>query len=254
LPAAAEVKIGVVDIAKLFAESPQAKVVQEGLRAEFQPRLQQLVAQEQALKTRNDKYQKDLATMAADQRTKAEKDLRDSAREIERKKAELQDDSNAKRQEEMNKAATPAVREVSDYAKAQGYDVVIAEGVLTRLRPSTITAAVLNVHQDEACRRGGSHLPRLRSHPRSLKSTVFPRAFAGRVPMTLGERGGPFRVWSCAVTRPRSWTPSRLWSQAGRDLITFLARSQYGRATGRHSRRRLILDGEGGRFIIRYPS
>ena len=37
--------------------------------------------------------QKDLATMAADQRTKAEKDLRDSAREIERKKAELQDDS-----------------------------------------------------------------------------------------------------------------------------------------------------------------
>ena len=27
LPAAAEIKIGVVDIAKLFAESPQAKVV-----------------------------------------------------------------------------------------------------------------------------------------------------------------------------------------------------------------------------------
>ena len=33
--AAAEIKIGVVDIAKLFEESPQAKVVQEGLRAEF---------------------------------------------------------------------------------------------------------------------------------------------------------------------------------------------------------------------------
>ena len=77
--------------------------MQEALRAEFGPRLQQLVAQEQALKTRNDKYQKDLATMAADQRTKAEKDLRDSARELERKKAELQDDSNAKRKEEMNK-------------------------------------------------------------------------------------------------------------------------------------------------------
>ena len=59
VPAIAEIKIGVIDYAKLFEESPQAKVVQEALRAEFQPRLQQLVAQEQALKTRNDKLQKD---------------------------------------------------------------------------------------------------------------------------------------------------------------------------------------------------
>jgi len=145
MPAAAEVKVGVVDIAKLFEESPQAKVVQEGLRAEFQPRLQQLVAQEQALKTRNDKYQKDLATMAADQRTKAEKELRDSAREIERKKAELQDDSNAKRQEEMNKLQRLLFGEVREYAKAQKYDIVIAEGVLYATPTVDITVAVLDV-------------------------------------------------------------------------------------------------------------
>ena len=159
LPAAAEVKIGVVDIAKLFAESPQAKVVQEGLRAEFQPRLQQLVAQEQALKTRNDKYQKDLATMAADQRTKAEKDLRDSAREIERKKAELQDDSNAKRQEEMNKLQRLLFGEVSEYAKAQGYDVVIAEGVLYATPAIDITTAVLNVLKTKPVGAAGATAP-----------------------------------------------------------------------------------------------
>jgi outer membrane protein len=141
--AAADLKVGVVDIAKLFEESPQAKVVQENLRAEFGPRLQQLVAQEQALKTRNDKYQKDLATMAADQRTKAEKDLRDSARELERKKAELQDDSNAKRQEEMNKLQRLLFGEVRDYAKAQNFDIVIAEGVLYATPAVDITAAVL---------------------------------------------------------------------------------------------------------------
>src|SRR6478609_3532441 len=141
--AAAEIKIGVVDIAKLFAESPQAKVVQEGLRAEFQPRLQQLVAQEQALKVRNDKYQKDLATMAADQRTKAEKDLRDSARELDRKKQELQDDSNAKRQEEMNKLQRQLFGEVREYAKAQNFDIVIAEGVLYATPTVDITAQVL---------------------------------------------------------------------------------------------------------------
>jgi len=143
MPAAAEIKIGVVDIAKLFEESPQAKVVQESLKAEFGPRLQQLIAQEQSLKTRNDKYQKDLATMAADQRTKAEKDLRDSAREIERKKTELQDDSNAKRQEEMNKLQRLLFGEVRDYAKAQNFDIVIAEGVIYATPTVDITAAVL---------------------------------------------------------------------------------------------------------------
>jgi outer membrane protein len=143
MPAAAEVKVGVVDIARLFEESPQAKVVQDGLKAEFQPRLQQLIAQEQSLKTRNDKYQKDAATMAADQRTKAEKDLRDSAREIERKKAELQDDSNAKRQEEMNKLQRLLFGEVREYAKAQNYDIVIAEGVLYATPTVDITTAVL---------------------------------------------------------------------------------------------------------------
>ena len=143
MPAAAEVKIGVVDIAKLFEESPQAKAVQENLKAEFGPRLQQLIAQEQALKTRNEKYQKDGATMAADQRTKAEKDLRDSARELDRKKAELQDDSNARRQEEMNKLQRQLFGEVRDYAKAQSFDIVIAEGVLYATPTVDITAAVL---------------------------------------------------------------------------------------------------------------
>jgi outer membrane protein len=148
--AAADLKVGVIDFAMLFADSPQAKVVQENLRAEFGPRLQQLIAQEQALKTRNEKYQKDLATMAADQRTKAEKDLRDSAREIERKKAELQDDSNAKRQEEMNKLQRLIVGEVREYAKAQNFDIVIAEGVIYNNPSMDITAAVLQVLQARA--------------------------------------------------------------------------------------------------------
>ena len=51
------------------------------------------MAQEQSLKTQEDKLQKDGATMTPDQRTKAEKDLRDGARELERKKSEWQDDS-----------------------------------------------------------------------------------------------------------------------------------------------------------------
>jgi outer membrane protein len=147
---AADLKIGVIDYARLFDESPQAKVVQEGLRAEFQPRLQQLVSQEQSLKARNDKLQKDVATMTPDQRAKAEKELRDGARELDRKKSELQDDSNARRQEEMNKLQRSLIGEVRDYAKAQNFDIVIAEGVIYATPTVDITAQVLQNLQAHA--------------------------------------------------------------------------------------------------------
>ena len=150
IPAMAEIKVGVVDYAKLFAESPQAKVVQDGLRAEFGPRLQQLMTQDQALKTKAEKLQKDAATMTADQRSKADKEMRDAARELERKRGELEDDSNAKRQEEMNKLQRSLIAQVRDFAKAQKYDIVIAEGVIYATPTVDITAAVLEMLKSNA--------------------------------------------------------------------------------------------------------
>jgi outer membrane protein len=148
--AAAEIKVGVINYARLFEESPQAKVVRDSLQAEFGPRLQQLVTQENALKAKGEKLQKDVATMTPDQRTKAEKELRDSARELDRKKGELQDDSNAKRQEEMNRLQRSLIAEITEYAKAQNYDIVIAEGVIYATPTVDITAAVLQALQSRA--------------------------------------------------------------------------------------------------------
>ena len=155
LPAvSAELKIGVVDYQRLFEESPQAKVVRENLQAEFGPRLQQLVTQENALKAKGEKLQKDVATMTPDQRSKAEKELRDAARELDRKKGELQDDSNAKRQEEMNKLQRSLISEVREYAKAQSFDIVIAEGVIYATPTVDITAQVLQALNARAAKPG----------------------------------------------------------------------------------------------------
>ena len=147
---AADLKIGVVDYARLFEESPQAKVVRDGLQAEFGPRLQQLVSQDNALKAKGEKLQKDAATMTPDQRSKAEKDMRDAARELERKKGELQDDSNAKRQEEMNKLQRSLITEVREYAKSQSFDIVLADGVIYATPAVDITAQVLQALQSRA--------------------------------------------------------------------------------------------------------
>ena len=70
--AAAEPKIGVVDFQRLAIESPQGKAVMESMRAEFAPRERTLQAQGQAMKAKEEKLQKDGATMSEDQRARAE--------------------------------------------------------------------------------------------------------------------------------------------------------------------------------------
>jgi len=142
MPAWAELKIGVVDYGKLMQDSPQAKTVVEAIRTEFTPRQRDLQNQQQALKAKEDKLQKDGATMTEDQRTRTEKELRDSYRDLTRKQQEVQDDFNARRNEEMSRLQRTLIDEVRVYAKAQNFDLVIADGVIYSTSSLDIGATV----------------------------------------------------------------------------------------------------------------
>src|SRR5256886_16467407 len=93
LPAWAEPKIGVVDPQRLLEESPQGKAMLDAMRTEFAPRERTLQAQQQALKAKQDKLQKDGATMTDEQRTRAVAQLLLGARSEEHT-SELQSQSN----------------------------------------------------------------------------------------------------------------------------------------------------------------
>src|SRR5882762_7750186 len=146
-PAWADLKIGVVDYGRLVEESPQAKTALEAIRTEFTPRQRDLQNQQQTLKSKEDKLQKDGATMAEDQRARAEKELRDSYRELARKQSEVQDDFNARRNEEMSRLQRTLIEEVRTYAKAQNFDLIIADGVIYATPTLDITPAILTVLQ-----------------------------------------------------------------------------------------------------------
>lgn len=142
-PAFAQVKIAVVDYGRLVEESPQAKAALDAIRNEFMPKQRELQQQEVSLKGKEDKLTKDGATMTPDQRSRAEKDLRDGARELQRKRAEVQDDFNARRNEEMSRLQKTLIEEVRAYAKAQNFDIVIADGVIYSVPALDITPAIL---------------------------------------------------------------------------------------------------------------
>src|SRR5215510_7990885 len=142
-PAWAELKIGVVDYGRLVEESPQAKAALDSIRNEFTPRQRDLQTQQVSLKSKEDRLQKDGATMTPEQRASMEKDLRDGAREFQRKQSEVQDDFNARRNEEMSRLQKTLIEQVRVYAKAQNFDLVIADGVIYTTPTIDITPAIL---------------------------------------------------------------------------------------------------------------
>ena len=142
-PAHAELRIGVVNYSKLLQESPQAKSVQEALRGEFAGKQRELTAQQAALKAKQEKLEKDGATMTADQRTRLERELRDGNREYSQKVSDFQEEANARQNEELSRLQSALIAEVQSYALSQKYDLVLADGVIFASSGFDITAAVL---------------------------------------------------------------------------------------------------------------
>jgi len=143
--ACAETKMGFVDFQKLLEEAPQTKAAMQALENEFAPRRRELLTLQNDLKARDDKLQKEGAVMSEADRAKAEKVLRDQQREFSRKAGEFQDDAGTRKNEEIGKVQRYLVSEIRTYATAQGYDLVLGEGVFFAKGPLDITANVLAV-------------------------------------------------------------------------------------------------------------
>jgi outer membrane protein len=143
--ASAEIKMGVVNFQKLLEEAPQTKTAMQALENEFAPRRRELLTMQNDLKAKDEKLQKEGAVMAEADRAKAEKSLRDQQREFSRKAGEFQDDASTRRNEEIGKVQRYLVSEIQTYANAQGFDLVLGDGVFFAKGPLDVTANVLAV-------------------------------------------------------------------------------------------------------------
>ena len=142
----AQAKIGVVNVARLLQEAPQAQAASQSLENEFAARRRDLENQQKDLKAREDKLQKDGAVMAANERSAAEKALRDGQREFARKQNEFLEDLNVRRNEVLGQLQRTILQEVQTYAKSAGLDVVVSEALYAS--PSVdVTQQVLSALQ-----------------------------------------------------------------------------------------------------------
>ena len=140
---AADLKIGYVNTGRLLEESPQARVAQQALEGEFMPRQRELASQQKALQEKSDKLKREAAVMSEADRTKTERDLRDGERDLARRFNELQEDANLRRNEEFGKVQRVLLQEVQAYARANGFQLVVSDGVLFAAEAVDITAQVV---------------------------------------------------------------------------------------------------------------
>lgn len=146
LPAAAqELKVGVVNVPVLLDRAPQTKAAMDALREEFAPREREFLAKQNELQALTEKIQKDVTVMGETERRNAEKNLRDLQREVTRLQNEFREDLNLRQNEELGLLQRSLLKEVQDYAQAQGYDLVLGDGVLFAGTSVNITDDVLRV-------------------------------------------------------------------------------------------------------------
>jgi outer membrane protein len=144
LPAAAQdLKIGVVNVSLLMDRAPQTKAAMDALQEEFAPRQREILAKQTELQEQVEKAQKDASVMSETERRNAEKTVRDLQREVQRLDTEFREDLNLRQNEELAKLQRSILGEVQTYAQAEGYDIVVGDGVLFASTAANITEEVL---------------------------------------------------------------------------------------------------------------
>jgi outer membrane protein len=139
-------KIGVVNVARLVEQSPQFAAAQKKLQEEFGPRQRELQAKAQSLRTQQETFQRDAPVMGEEERANLERQIRDGQREIERTNNVLVEDFNLRQNEELGKLQRDILVKAQEYARAQKYDLLIGDqGIIFYSTAVDITEAVLKV-------------------------------------------------------------------------------------------------------------
>jgi len=122
---AADLKVGVVNMQQLMAESPQGKKVMAEMKKEFGPRQQKLEAKQKQGQELQKKLQRNSSVMSKSERDETQKQLRDLQRELQVEGQSFQEDVQSERQEKLGGLQKVIMQAVQGYASENNYDLVL---------------------------------------------------------------------------------------------------------------------------------
>ena len=139
----ADLKVGFVQVDKILQEAPQTIESNKKLEKEFSSRTDKLKADVKALKERESSFSKDALTMKESERDSKEKSLSQLRVDVQRKERELREDINIRRNEELGGLQEQINKAVTSVAKAEGFDLVLYNGVAYASEKIDITDKIL---------------------------------------------------------------------------------------------------------------
>jgi len=137
-------KIGFVNTARVLKEAPQARKVEERLKAEFEPREAQLKDKRQEILAMEEQLKSD-NQMGNNARRKLEREIRLKVSQLKFLEQEFREDQNLRRNEEIRELQ----QVISNVLKMQGddgkFDLILTEGVSYVSEQIDITAQTIEM-------------------------------------------------------------------------------------------------------------
>ena len=124
---AQELKIGYVNSERVLREAAPAKAAQQKLEAEFKKRETELADQGSRLRGAMEKLEKEGPTLPESERTRRQRDLADQDRDFQRKRRELLEDLNQRKNEELSAVVERANKVIKQIFEQEKYDLILQE-------------------------------------------------------------------------------------------------------------------------------
>ncbi len=144
-------RVGFVRTDRVLKESNPAKAAQVKLQQEFSKRDKEIVDLSAQLKANADKLQVDAPTLSDSQRLDRQRQLSDLDRDIQRKKVTLQEDLNARKNEQLQLILASANKAVKQVAEAEKLDLVLQDAVYANPKLD-ITDKIIAILNSEAAK------------------------------------------------------------------------------------------------------
>lgn len=126
---AQELKIGYVNAERVLREATPAKAAQAKLEAEFKKRETELNDSGNKLRTAMEKLEKESPMLAEAERSRRQRDMAEQQRDFERRRRELLEDLNQRKNEELAAVTERASKVIKQIFEQEKYDVILQEVV-----------------------------------------------------------------------------------------------------------------------------
>lgn len=136
-------KIGVVDLDRLVRESPQAQNAKKNMAERFAKRKNALEKASAALQSEMNRLKDNSESMSDDERDQLQSKIRDDKHQLQLKQSQYNDDVSDAEQKELDHMRSDLRQVIDDYAKNNGYDLIMGDSVLYASDSVDITDAIL---------------------------------------------------------------------------------------------------------------